>query len=98
MCILPTFQLVLLRVNDTMLWGTSIYSYVKAYQHVLLLIAYIAHAFWLSDLQCSQVYVARTSSTSELLVCGDPAVRYIVAIVTIEREFSGAVRMQIASN
>ena len=51
---------------------------------MLLLIAYIGHAYWLSDPQFSQVYVARTGSTSELLVRGDPAVGYIVAIVMIE--------------
>ena len=49
-----------------------------------MLIAYIWHAYWLFDLRCGRVDVARVSSTSKLLVHGDPAVGYVIAIVAIE--------------
>lgn len=76
--------LVLLRANEAKLWGTSICSYVKTCWHVSLLIAHIGHACWLFDLRCSQVDSAHTGSTFELFVCGDPAVRYVIAIVVIK--------------
>ena len=39
---------------------------------------------WLCDLRCNWVDTARMGSTSDLLVCSDPAVRYVVAAVAIE--------------
>lgn len=64
--------------------GTSVYSYIKACWCVLLLIAHVGHVHCLSDLRCGQVDTACMGSTSDVLVCGNPAVRYVVITVTIE--------------
>ena len=76
--------LVLLRLNEAKSWGTSIYSYIEAYQRALLLVANVGHAYTLSDLQCGWVGTVRVGSTSKFLVHGDPAVRYVIAIVGME--------------
>ena len=76
--------LVLLRANEASLWGNSIYSYVEACWRMIILIAYVVHAYWLFDLRCSWVDVASADSTSKLLVCGNPAVEYVIATITIE--------------
>ena len=51
---------------------------------MLMLIAYVGHAYWLFSLRCGRVDMAHMGSTSKLLVCGDPAVGYMVATVAIE--------------
>ena len=85
--ILPMFQLdtvVLLRANEAKSWGTSIYNHIEACWHMLLLIAHVGYVHWLSDLRCSQVDAAHMGFTSDLLVCGNPAVGYVIATVVIE--------------
>ena len=73
-------DLVIFRANEAKSQGTLIYvyGYVEACQRTLLLIAHTEHAHWLSDLWCSQVDTAHMGSTSDLCVCGDPAVGYVL--------------------
>ena len=64
--------------------GASIYSYVKACQHLRLLISHVVHVHWLPNLECGLVGISCAGFASDLLVHGDPAVRYVIATIAIE--------------